>query len=419
MVEETGRQGRRASRRERDKGRGDMAVLSPRLAFIISVALLLAIGLVMVYSASAPEAYRDFNDTAHFLKREVIWVAGGIFLAFVVAKLPFGFWNSKVLWLIWGILVAILVFNLAAGFVGLGARRWIMIGAFTFQPSEFAKIAMMLLASSLVVAYRDGEYQTFNQFIARMLLCIGVPTFLILAQPDLGTVLVAMAGILCVLWFGEFPKRIIIAAIVIVVVLAVLAIATQGFRSARIMAWLNPEADPTGTGYQILNSFYAFSDGGIFGVGLGNSTQKYLYLPYAYNDFIFAVIGEEFGLIGCIVIIALFLVMLRSAYQIGAMASGPFSKIIACSSASVIAFQAFLNMACTMGALPVTGKPLPFISYGGSSMFATMILVGFVLAVSFQSSDDTATRRRKGIRVYESGSGKRGSTSSTRGRKGA
>ncbi|MGI6220357.1 MAG: putative lipid II flippase FtsW [Coriobacteriales bacterium] len=404
MVEEQDKE-RRAARRSRDKGRGDMAVLTPRLTFIISVALLLAIGLVMVYSASAPEAYRDFNDTAYFLKREVIWVAAGVVLTFIVAKLPFGLWNRKVLWVIWGIMVAILIFNHIAGFVGLGARRWIMIGPFTFQPSEFAKIAMMLLAASIVIGYRNGEFRSFGQFAVVFIGSIAIPTFLILAQPDLGTVLVALVGILAVLWFGEFSKRIIAAVIIAVIVLALLAIVSQGFRSDRIAAWIHPEDDPAGTGYQILNSFYAFSEGGVFGVGLGNSTQKYLYLPFAYNDFIFAVIGEEFGLIGCAVIIVLFLVMLRSALQIGEMASSPFAKIIACSSATVIAFQAFLNMACTIGALPVTGKPLPFISYGGSSMFATMILVGFVLAVSFQSSDDTATRRRKDIRVYETGSG--------------
>ena len=417
MVEETGKKSRRDARRGRDKGRGDMAVLTPRLVFIISVALLLAFGLVMVYSASAPEAYRDFNDTAYFLKREVIWVGLGIVLAFIVAKLPFGLWNGKVLWTIWFVMVVILFVNLFLGFVGWGAKRWILIGPFTFQPSEFAKIAMMLLASYLVVEFRNGSFRTLKQFVIQMAICVAVPVGLILAQPDLGTVLVAMVGILCVLWFGEFPKRYIIGFIVVVIALGLIMIFASGFRGGRIQAWLHPENDPAGTGYQILNSFYAFSDGGIFGVGLGNSTQKYLYLPFAYNDFIFAVIGEEFGLVGCAVIIILFLVMLRSAYQIGVMAANQFSKIIACTSASIIAFQAFLNMACTIGVVPVTGKPLPFISYGGSSMMATMILVGFVLAVSFQSSDDTATRRQKGIRVYEGATG--GSTFPTRGRKGA
>ncbi|MGI6217622.1 MAG: putative lipid II flippase FtsW [Coriobacteriales bacterium] len=384
-------------------GRGTSAsVLAPRLLLIGCVLVLIAIGLVMIYSASSIEAYEQYGEASYFLKRQAIMVLLGIAAAVVVIIVPFEKWNRNILLAIWGISMLLLILTEAFGFIGLGSKRWIYIGSFGFQPSELAKIAMILMSAYLIVEYHHREDMTFLQLFWRLFVVAVLPAVFILIQPDLGTTLVALVGVLAVLWFGEVKKQYVAVIIIAVLILAVLAVTLVGFRSDRISAWLDPWSDPLGTGYQTINSFYAFANGGIFGVGLGNSTQKYLYLPYAYNDFIFAVFGEEFGLVGCVILILLYLTFLLAAFRIGNTSTTLFGKIICDSFATTIVFQAFLNMGCVIGVFPVTGKPLPFISYGGSSLVTTMIMVGFILAVSFRNSADTATKKRRSIRVVAS-----------------
>ncbi len=386
--------------RNSQKERVDASIMIPRLLLLGCVILLLAIGLVMVYSASSVEAYNDYEEASYFLKRQAIFAIIGIGLAALVAFLPFRIWNGNVLWGIWLIAVLFLGATDLFGFVGLGSRRWIDLGFFTLQPSEFAKIAVMLLVTYLIINFKNGGYPSFLAFVVRLAVVVVIPGLLIFAQPDLGTTLILLVGVLAVLWFGEISRRVIFIGLLSVAILALLAVTIVGFRSDRLAAWLNPWDDPLDTGYQIINSYYAFSEGGIFGVGLGNSTQKYLYLTYAYNDFIFAIIGEEFGLIGAMFVVLLYVGFAFAAFRIGNMATDLFGKIITNSMAMTIVFQAFLNIACTTGLLPVTGKPLPFISYGGSSLISTMIMVGFILAVSLQYSSDDVQRRRASIRSY-------------------
>lgn len=362
------------------------------------VALLLVIGLVMVYSASSVDAYNDYGDSAYFLKRQAVFVALGIICAAVVIALTPRIWSPNILLGIWIASVLMLALTMALGYVGLGAKRWISIGPFSFQPSEFAKIAMMLLAADLIVRYQNGDLEA-KQLIVGLLVAILVPCAIIIMQPDLGTTIVALVSTLAVLWFGEVKRKWVIGFLVMVFIVGVVAIATMGFRSSRITAWLDPESDPYGSGYQSLNSYYAFANGGIFGVGLGNSTQKYEYLTYAYNDFIFAIIGEEGGIVGAVFVIVLYFLLAVFSFRIGSHANSRYGMIVCDSAAVTIVFQAFLNIACVCGVLPVTGKPLPLISYGGSSMLATMILVGIILSVSFKDSDGGVSLRRSSIRV--------------------
>lgn len=387
------------SSKSNSRGRSAASIAVPRLMFLSCVVALVAIGLVMVYSASSIEAYTDYGDAAYFLKRQALMLLLAVTALVVVARfIPFSLWrNGRLPWIVWWIAVLALIATDIFGYIGLGARRWIYIGPISIQPSEFAKIAVLVLSAYLIAAYRSGELGTFRQFILKMLVVILFPAVLIIIQPDLGTTLVLLAGVVVVLWFGQVSRKLIFGSLVAIVVLAVAAVLLVGFRSSRLDAWLDPWSNQYGSGYQIVNSFYAFAEGGIFGVGLGNSTQKYLYLTYAYNDFIFAIIGEELGLIGAILIIALFLVFLLSAFRIGRTSSDLFGTIVCNSMAGTIVFQAFLNIACVTGVLPVTGKPLPFISYGGSSLITSMIMVGFVLAVSLQNSEDEPERRRRRI----------------------
>ncbi len=391
----------RARSRLGSDSRPDVSILIPRLVLIGIVAVLMVFGTVMIYSASSVEAYSTYGDSMYFFKRQLALAAAGVAAAVVITRIPLSFWLKEyVAWGFWAVVVLVLGANLAMGFVGFGAKRWIAVGGFTFQPSEFAKISVMILCTFLLVKYRSGGYRSFWMFLLQFVGAVVCPAALVLIQPDLGTTIVIMVGVLATMWFGEVSRKMVGVILVAVVLVAVVAVTAKGFRSSRIEAWLDPWSDPLGNGYQIINSFYAFSNGGLFGVGLGNSTQKYLYLPFAYNDFIFAVVGEEFGLLGCVILIGLFFALLFVSFRIGNMASDMFGKIIANTSALLIVFQAYLNMACVIGVLPVTGKPLPFISYGGTSIVTTMMLVGFILAVSMQDTFDAPTKRRNSIKVY-------------------
>jgi cell division protein FtsW len=374
------------------------------MLLIATTAALLLLGLVMVYSASTIIGITSFNDGAYYFKKQLIMVAAGLVVLVVAAVIPYHVWEHKVpAWCVWGVIVFLLILTLVLGNMGLGAKRWLDIAGFNLQPSEFAKIAMMLVVAGLVVHFHNNG--SSNLLLGLMAMAIGVPVLLIMGQPDLGTTLVALVGVIAVFWFGEFPRKFILIGVGLLVVVGLLAITFTDFRQDRIDSLLDPWADPLDTGYQIINSFYAFSDGGIFGVGLGMSRQKFLYLPEAQNDFIFAIIGEELGLLGALAVVLLFLAFVIAALQVARNASGLFGRMVAGTAGTLIGFQAFLNMLCVVGWAPITGKPLPFVSAGGTSLIATLILVGLILAVSLRSNaPDPAAQRREQFLIIEGGS---------------
>ncbi|MBR2522376.1 MAG: cell division protein FtsW [Coriobacteriales bacterium] len=376
--------------------------MASRLMLIGTVIVLLALGAIMVYSASSVFGYTsNAHDATYFFKRHLVWIGAGIFIAFITALIKPRFWDSPVVWLIWVVLVASLIMVRFLGEATLGATRAFEIAGISVQPSELAKIVIPLTCAHQISRFHEGELSV-GKFSLLMLLIVGTPVLLIVAQPDLGTSIIALVAVIAVMWFGELPRAWVALVIAVCVVLGVAMIALVSFRGDRIAAWLNPLSDQSS---QIANGLYALSEGGLTGVGLGNSAQKYLYLQYAYNDFIFPIIGEELGWLGCIFVVVVFLLFCRSSLQVGQSASGIFGRMVAQTSGAVISFQAFLNMFCTTGLLPVTGKPLPFISYGGSSMITTMILVGLILSVSLHDSSDESGRMRGQIEVVQ-GTGK-------------
>ena len=386
----------------------------PRLALIATTIILLAFGLVMIYSASSIVGLNEYGDSAYYFTRQLRMIAVGLIALGVAAWIPYSIWEQWFSWVAWGVLALLLVLTLAIGTEELGATRWVTIFGNSFQPSEFAKIALMLVTAGLVVRLREQRL-ALNRFSQLMAVAVFVPVFLIIMQKDLGTVVIALIAVVAVLWFGEFPRTPIFAGVVILAVIGVVSIAAEGYRQDRITAFLDPWSDPLGSGYQIINAFYAFSDGGLFGVGLGMSRQKFLYLPEAHNDFIFAIIGEELGLVGALVIIALFVIFLYAAFKIARNAPDLYGRVVAGTSATIIGVQAFLNIACVVGLAPVTGKPLPFISYGGTSIIATLILVGLILSVSFRSHvPDSASQRRDQLLILEGGAREQRNVSSSR-----
>ena len=365
----------------------------PRIALILAVLALLLVGLVMVYSASSVAALGEGASPESGLVSQVAYMVIGIVAVVITWRLPYEVWVGRLVWVVWGVSLLFLVLTAAMGSAGYGAQRWLQIGPVSFQPSEFVKIALVLMAIRIYFDMRAGAVEARMTAIQVLLLIVAPLILLYETQSDLGTTLICIVGILAVMWLGGVKPYILATVLVIGAVFMAFAVFGTGYRSGRLV-YLDPWNDGEGgygTGYNIIRSYYAFAEGGLFGVGLGNSHEKYEYLFASDTDFIFAVIGEELGLVGALAVIALFLVVLVAGLRISGQCSDPMGSVMAGAFTVMLVFQAFLNIGCTIGVFPTTGKPLPFISSGGSSMIASLIMVGLILSVS--KGDDPAVRR--------------------------
>ena len=372
----------------------------PRLILLLCTLALVLFGVVMIYSASSVSALSEGSDPLDSLVSQLIFAGIGTCAALVVWKvIPLNLWRyDKVVWAVWVLMMLLLLLTAIIGTANYGAQRWLYIGSASIQPSEFAKLAFILMAVRCMSLYNEGALDLRNMVLYGGL-GVAVPlAFLLVAQSDMGTTAICLVGIVSVLWLGGFPAKYVYAICGVAVLGLVLVIALgAGYRSDRFL-FLNPWNDGEngqGAGYQLVHSYYALAGGGLTGLGLGNSHEKYLYLPFADTDFIFAVVGEELGLVGAVAVIAVFLLFLYAGLQIARQASDAFGGMVAGSFSIMIVFQAFLNIGCVIGVFPTTGKPLPFISAGGSSLVATMLMVGFILAVSEEAGKPSVHERRR------------------------
>ena len=378
-------------------------VIGPRIVALLCVLGLTLLGLVMIYSASSISAISENADATSYLVDQLKFAGIGIVAALVLWKLlPYRLWAGPLIWVVWGVAVVLLLLTAFAGIAALGAQRWLVIGPISLQPSEFVKIAIVLMAARLFSDLRAGAVDG-RTFIVQILLFIVAPTgFLFASQSDLGTTAIIAVGILGVMWMGEVPLRTMVAVVLGLVVFAIAATLISSYRGDRFL-YLDPWNDGEngqGRGYQIIHSYYAFSEGGIFGSGLGNSREKYLYLPESETDFIYAIIGEELGLIGAVIVIAVYLALLWAGMRIARAAADDFGAMVAGALTIMLVFQAFLNIGCVIGVFPTTGKPLPFVSSGGSSLIASFMMIGIVLSVSEDVSGKSIyERRRDDLRV--------------------
>lgn len=341
---------------------------------IILVFLLTGLGLVAVADASSPIALHSFGDKFYFVKQQAVWGLIGITLLIIFSKIKFTFWE-KVSKPLFFITIVFLILVLIPGLSSrvLGARRWLVVGPISFQPSEFIKLALATYLAK--VASKDKAIWSY-------LIPIGLVSFLIMLQPDLGTTVVILGFGLVQLFVSGVNLFYIVLVSIFTAITSFILIITSDYRKERLLTFLQETQDPLGSGYHIRQILYALGAGGIFGVGLGQSRQKFLFLPEATTDSIFAIIAEETGFLGATVVIILFAVFLWRGIAIAKRAPDKFSKVLAIGLTTWIGGQAFLNMAAMVALVPLTGIPLPFFSYGGSSLTAVLCACGILLNIS-------------------------------------
>lgn len=355
---------------------GNKIILSPydsTLTFI--VLFLIIIGFLAIFSAGAPKCIMQGTHSTFFVLRQFIWFILGCIAMFAISKFNYKALDKLSLPFAWAI-IFLLICVYFGGTTVNGATRWLTIGPIQFQPSEAAKLAVIMLLASAF----SRDIDILNKKLWRYFLPILVMIALIYKQPNLSMVIILLLSSMFMYFAAGGSLKVIGGAILAGI--AGISVAIQSFQKQRIMTWLNPEADPYGAGYNIIQSMMAFVAGGFFGEGYGNSRQKLGWLPEGHTDFIYAVFGEEFGFIGCILIIGLFLAFLQRGLLVSAKCEDIFGKLLAAGITISICLQAFINISVASSMLPATGVPLPFISYGGTSLFITMCMIGVLLNVS-------------------------------------
>ena len=389
---------------------------TPAYWLLAATAALVCVGLVMIYSASSVSDYVKLGDSAYHLKKQLTLALAGAVALLVLSHWDFRAGRRKgpgilkpavVAWTVWAASVVGLLLLRVAGVESGGATRSLDLGVAFVQPSEFAKLGTIMLVAVLMVAWRRGELPT-SKFIGMLAVVLLPVIALVMLQPDLGTTISIVAAAFALLWLGGAHAGLLILGGTGAIAAAALAIWGAGYRMERVTSFLDPWADPSDTGYQIIQSLYAFGSGGLTGVGLGLSRQKFFYLPFAHTDFIFAVVGEELGLLGALAVVIAFGVFAYCGYRIALACKDPFGRLMAGGITTLIVTQALMNMAAVTGLMPITGIPLPFMSAGGSSLMLTLAGVGLILSVARYGGQDrvrlvraTTTRGSDGASTAE------------------
>jgi cell division protein FtsW len=354
----------------------------PDYILFFTALTLLAIGIIMVFSASMVRSLKAYGHPYHFLIRQLFWMALSLCAMFFLMN--FDVWRyRKFITLAFGFTLLLLVMVLIPGIgqIRNDARRWIGVGSMVFQPAELAKITVTLFLADRFARDRD-KVKNLISGLGPYLVILGLVFVLVLLEPDLGTA-IALAGSAVIVIFVAGAK---ISHLFLLggasLPLLYWAIMSEEYRRKRFLAFLNPWEDPGGAGWQIIQALYALGTGGPFGTGIGYSRQKWFYLPEPHSDFIFAVLGEEMGFFGTSLVVLLFFAFAWRGFRTAMAAPDRFSCLVAAGLTSLIVLQAVVNIGVVTGSLPITGIPLPFISYGGSSLLTTMMGVGIILNIS-------------------------------------
>ncbi len=350
--------------------------------FLMILLLLLAVGLGMLYSASSAQSQFDtgYTDSTRYLQKQAVCAVIGLAAMAVLSRIPPDFWY-RTAWPLYGVSIGLLLMVLLFGESVNGARRWVNIAGLQFQPSEIAKFTLILLFARLTKGFGRNARQFRYGVLGFGAALLGILVPLALEKHLSAIMLMGMVAVVMMFVAGTNPKW-LLAGAGVAVVFVVVYVSLMGYAGDRITAWLHPEQDPSDTGYQILQSLYAIGSGGLFGLGLGKSRQKYLYLPFQYNDYIFAIICEELGLVGALLIIALFAALILRGYWISLRAPDRFSTVLGAGLITLIAVQTILNLGVVTNLLPSTGIALPFFSYGGTALAVNLGEMGILLSIS-------------------------------------
>ncbi len=353
-----------------------MGASHKKLSYLILISgiLVACFGLIAIYDASVVDAYKTFGDKFHYVKQQSSWLILGIFASLITAKIPLPFLKKiapLALLLTIALLVLVLIPGIGSKF--LGARRWLVVGPVVVQPSEILKITLVLYLSHWLEKPRE---------LVKFLSIIGFCLLLIMFQPDLGTAIIVVGASFLIYYLSGAPvKHILIFSAALLFSVSVLIISSP-YRLDRVKTFLDPTSDPLGRSYHINQILYGIGSGGFGGVGLGKSRQKYAFLPEATTDSIFVIIAEEFGFFGATVIIGILAYLLVSSFKVAIYAKDKFSKLLASGVSLIFLVQIFVNLSSMVALIPLTGVPLPFISYGGSSLVSNFIALGLLINVA-------------------------------------
>ena len=351
-------------------------------ALILMAFLLLIIGVATIYSATQAKGLPVGES---FYLKQVQWIAVGLIALIIAITISYQKFID-LSYIIYGINIVLLVFVLVVGHIRLGAQRWFSIGGFAFQPSEFIKLSLILVLSNYVGS-KKGAMEDFKSLMVPIFL-LAVPFCLVVLQPDLGTALLLLPIFFSILVVGGANPKYLIGMILIGLAgLPVFWHALREYQRQRLLVFINPNIDPLGAGYTIIQSKIALGSGGLIGKGWTHGTQNQLnFLPERHTDFIFSVLGEEWGLLGALFLVLLYFVIVKKAFSVGSLTSDIYGRSIATGIAVMIGMQVVINIGMTIGLMPVVGIPLPLISYGGSSLIATLIAIGLLLNVGMRRS---------------------------------
>jgi cell division protein FtsW len=352
---------------------------------------LVCVGMLMVYSSSMADAYAYYGSPYYIFQREVVWVAIGLVALAAAVRVDYHLWERVALPL-FGLAMAMLLLVLThIGHVSHGAQRWFSLGAgVTVEPSEVAKLALVIYMAAWLASKGD-RVRDFSACLVPFSMIVGLVALLIVRQPDLGTTIVVTVTMLSVYFVAGANLSHLASVALGSCGVAWMLAHSSSYRYDRLTAFLNPWKDPSGVGYHTVQALYALGSGGAFGRGLGNSLQKYV-LPAPHTDSILAVIGEEWGLLGSVTVLLLFVVIAYRGVRVAATAPDPFGRLLAVGITGWISFQAIMNFAVITSSVPFTGVPLPFVSYGGTSLVIGMTAIGILLNISRHSTGEAFDR---------------------------
>jgi cell division protein FtsW len=360
---------------------------------LVLVGVLVVIGLVMVLSASSVQSQRESGSTWSYFLRQAVWTSMGLGALLVTARVDYRLWRRFVPLLL-GVSMLLLLIVLVPG-VGIkvnGARSWLGFGFMRLQPAEIVKLALLLFSADLL-ARRANRMDDSRLTLVPVLLVVGVTVVLMMLQPDLGSTMVMAAIVFSVLFVAGVPLGRLGGVFSLGAGVSLVMALSETYRRNRLLAFLDPSRDPGNTGYQINQSLMGVASGGLFGVGLGESRAKWGFLPNAHTDFIFAIIAEELGLVGALLVVGLFLGFAVLGVKAALHAPDRFGTLLAAGITAWILAQAFVNVGGVVGILPITGVTLPFVSFGGSSMLITMAATGLLLNIAAKGSGRSTSRR--------------------------